>query len=68
MKWLPDNMVEIDHDGPVIGSNGKPVETELSKLIDFGDKHVWIPENPDIEMFEDSVIIPEWLAKEKKLI
>ena len=67
-QGIPKGYVEIDIDGQVIGANGEVVETDMAKLIDFGEHEVWIPESQIYELFEDSIIISEWLAKEKGLI
>lgn len=67
-QGIPKGYVEIDIDGQVIGANGEVVETDMAKLIDFGENEVWIPESQIYELFEDSIIISEWLAEEKGLI
>lgn len=58
---LPKGYVEIDHDGEMH-------RTQLAVLLDFGFKRKWIPESQIHELFDDSVVIPEWLAEEKGLI
>ena len=67
-QGIPKGYIEIDIDGQVIGANGEAVETDMAKLIDFGEHEVWIPESQIYELFEDSIIISEWLAEEKGLI
>ena len=58
---IPKNMVELAYDHEVR-------RTKLAILFDFGDKQAWIPESQIHELFDDSVIIPEWLAEDKGLI
>jgi hypothetical protein len=58
---LPKGYIELAHDG-------ERARTKLALLIDFGDQEVWIPESQLYEMWDDTLIIPEWLAEEKGLI
>ena len=44
-------------------------QTEKAWLIDFGDKEVWIPKSQiEVDLVDDVVTMPEWLAKDKGFI
>lgn len=42
-------------------------ETEKAWLIDFGDAEVWVPKS-QVEIADNTVTMPEWLATKHGLI
>jgi len=43
-------------------------ETEKAWLIDDGTQELWVPKSQTEWIDEDTIAMPEWLAKDKELI
>lgn len=44
-------------------------ETDMTVLIDFGDKKIWLPKSQiDLRSWSKIVGIPQWLAEAKGLV